>query len=149
MTGEELKALRLLARMSRATVASVSGLHPDTVRYWEQKNKVDLLGWGPSRILRALGWGKLPWHPAYQIEGQSGYFRTPTRAWDGVLVGKPAECGALTRKGTPCRCKPLPGKCRCKFHGGASTGPKTIEGRQRIADAQRRRWARWRGDGDH
>ena len=31
---------------------------------------------------------------------------------------------------------------RCPNHGGASTGPKTPEGRQRIAGAQRRHWAR-------
>lgn len=39
------------------------------------------------------------------------------------------KCGAKTRKGTACLCKPLPGKARCKFHGGASTGPRTLEGR--------------------
>lgn len=71
---------------------------------------------------------------------------TPINARGGVLAGGPQKCGALTRKGTQCRCKPLPGKQRCKFHGGASTGPKTPEGRERIAEAQRRRWARWRGE---
>src|ERR1700694_2596506 len=35
---------------------------------------------------------------------------------------------------------------RCRFHGGLSTGPKTIEGKARIAAAQRRRWARRRGE---
>ena len=54
-------------------------------------------------------------------------------------------CGAkTTRKGTPCRNKSEPGRKRCKFHGGRSTGPKTAEGRERIAEAQRQRWARWR-----
>jgi hypothetical protein len=53
-------------------------------------------------------------------------------------------CGAKTRKGTPCQCLPVPGKRRCKFHGGLSTGPQTPEGRARIAEAQRRRWKRWR-----
>lgn len=54
-------------------------------------------------------------------------------------------CGAkTTRKGTPCRNKSEPGRKRCKFHGGRSTGPKTAEGRERIAAAQRTRWARWR-----
>ena len=76
-------------------------------------------------------------------------FPTPINARGGVLAGGPQKCGALTRKGTPCRCKPLPGKQRCKFHGGASTGPRTPEGRERIADAQRRRWASWRGNGYH
>ena len=35
-------------------------------------------------------------------------------------------------------------KVRCPNHGGMSTGPKTAEGRRRIAEAQRRRWAAWR-----
>ncbi|MEM1372344.1 MAG: HGGxSTG domain-containing protein [Pseudomonadota bacterium] len=50
-------------------------------------------------------------------------------------------CGAKTRKGHPCRMKSEPGKRRCKFHGGLSTGPRTKEGKQRIAEAQRKRWA--------
>ena len=54
-------------------------------------------------------------------------------------------CGAkTTRKGTPCGNKSEPGRKRRKFHGGRSTGPKTPEGRARIAEAQRKRWARWK-----
>jgi hypothetical protein len=53
-------------------------------------------------------------------------------------------CGAKTRKGQPCRNKSEPGRQRCKFHGGRSTGLKTPEGRARIAEAQRRRWDVWR-----
>lgn len=50
-------------------------------------------------------------------------------------------CGAKTRQGTPCRMQPMPWSKRCRLHGGLSTGPKTPEGRERIAEAQRRRWA--------
>ena len=53
-------------------------------------------------------------------------------------------CGARTRKGADCRNKSEPGKQRCKFHGGMSTGPRTPKGRERIAEAQRLRWARCR-----
>ena len=53
-------------------------------------------------------------------------------------------CGARTRKGTSCRMRADPGKRRCKFHGGRSTGPRTKAGRARIAEAQRRRWAKFR-----
>ncbi|WP_328591474.1 HGGxSTG domain-containing protein [Marimonas lutisalis] len=56
-------------------------------------------------------------------------------------------CGAKTRKGRPCRLKSEPGKQRCKFHGGKSTGPKTAEGKARIAEAQRKRWAEARKAG--
>ena len=39
-----------------------------------------------------------------------------------IQCGKPALKSSKTQK--------------CQFHGGRSTGPKTAEGRQRIADAQ-------------
>jgi hypothetical protein len=53
-------------------------------------------------------------------------------------------CGAKTRKGGQCRNKSEPGKRRCKFHGGKSTGAKTPEGLARIVEAQRQRWERVR-----
>ncbi len=53
-------------------------------------------------------------------------------------------CGTQTRTGGRCKVRVEPGKLRCRFHGGMSTGPKTAEGRARIAEAQRRRWAAWR-----
>jgi hypothetical protein len=51
-------------------------------------------------------------------------------------------CGARNRCEAPCAVRVEPGKRRCRFHGGLSTGPKTTEGRARIAQAQRRRWNR-------
>lgn len=65
-----------------------------------------------------------------RIETQAARYRQP--------------CQAQTRKGQPCQMKSEAGRRRCKFHGGLSTGPKTAEGRARIAEAQRRRWARHR-----
>ena len=47
------------------------------------------------------------------------------------------ECGARTRKGTPCAARCVPGRERCRMHGGLSTGPKSAEGRERIAEANR------------
>ena len=49
--------------------------------------------------------------------------------WPGIC------CSAKTRKGTACQKPPLRGKTRCRLHGGKSTGPKTAEGRARIAQA--------------
>jgi len=43
------------------------------------------------------------------------------------------RCGAKTRAGTPCRRWPVRGRRRCRLHGGASTGPRTVEGRARQA----------------
>lgn len=50
------------------------------------------------------------------------------------------RCKAKTRAGGECAVRVEAGKRRCRFHGGKSTGPRTAEGRARIAEAQRRRW---------
>ena len=54
------------------------------------------------------------------------------------------QCDARTRSGSLCKNKVIPGKRRCKFHGGLSTGPKTEAGKATIAEAQRLRWQRFR-----
>ncbi|MDF2234959.1 HGGxSTG domain-containing protein [Albimonas sp. CAU 1670] len=57
------------------------------------------------------------------------------------------RCGARTRSGKPCKMHPVGLRNdRCRLHGGLSTGPRTPEGRARIAEAQMRRWARWRAE---
>ena len=48
------------------------------------------------------------------------------------------RCGAKTRLGCPCK-GPAMANGKCRMHGGASTGPKTAEGRARIAATQRAR----------
>ena len=50
-----------------------------------------------------------------------------------------SKCGAKSRKGTPCGQAAgwgtdHPGSGRCKLHGGASTGPKTEEGKRKAAE---------------
>lgn len=55
---------------------------------------------------------------------------------------KRPRCGAKTRAGGSCRWPVVAGKRRCRFHGGASTGPKTAAGRTQVAEAQRKRWSR-------
>lgn len=49
--------------------------------------------------------------------------------WQGV------RCLAKTRAGTPCKNPAITGKERCRMHGGKSTGPRTAEGKARIAAA--------------
>ena len=56
----------------------------------------------------------------------------------------PRLCGAKTRAGGCRQVRAEPGKARCRFHGGRSTGPKTQAGRARIAEAQRLRWRDYR-----
>lgn len=60
---------------------------------------------------------------------------------NGVIGGDPRNaprCGAKTRRGTVCQQAALRGKRRCRHHGGLSTGPRTPEGRARIAAAATR-----------
>ena len=49
-----------------------------------------------------------------------------------------ALCGAKTRDGGACRKHPIRGRTRCRFHGGLSRGPATIEGRKAVADTHLR-----------
>jgi hypothetical protein len=72
--------------------------------------------------------------------------RESSRARGGGVGSYSSEpCGAWARtRGRSCQARGLGQGGRCKFHGGESTGPRTVEGRQRIADAQRARWARYR-----
>lgn len=48
-----------------------------------------------------------------------------------------ARCQA-TSKQTALQCgrAALPGKSKCRFHGGLSNGPRTVEGRQKCAAAK-------------
>jgi len=155
MTGADLRAYRERLGLSRRALARKAGIGETAVRYWESKAVLDLRGWAPRRLLGALGLELLPERgPAPAL-----YLGTIKRARGGVLAftapvpkARPVRvpCGARTRRGTPCRANSEPGKRRCRFHGGRSTGPRTPEGKSRIAEAQRRRWARWRaerGDG--
>ena len=46
------------------------------------------------------------------------------------------RCEARTRAGTPCQRPARLPVGRCKLHGGASTGPRTEEGRARLTEAR-------------
>ncbi|WP_425489300.1 HGGxSTG domain-containing protein [Noviluteimonas gilva] len=43
------------------------------------------------------------------------------------------RCGALTQAGGKCNAKPVGACGRCKWHGGYSTGPRTDEGKEKVA----------------
>lgn len=69
------------------------------------------------------------------------HMRLKTKAAKGLI--KP--CGAHARTtGQPCRCLKVYRGGRCKFHGGLSTGPRTVEGKARALRAMREGWRRWR-----
>ena len=52
-----------------------------------------------------------------------------------ALANACPRCGARSRAGTPCKA-PAMRNGRCYRHGGASTGPRTPEGLQRIVKAR-------------
>lgn len=123
VTGTELRAMRKLAGWSQRELAERSGTHSQTVRYWEHKPLVS--GAAADRYFSAFE--------------AVGITRESLLVVPDAAAGQ-KRCGATTRKGTRCMVRPIQGKCRCKFHGGLSTGPKSPEGRARIAEAQRLRW---------
>ena len=53
----------------------------------------------------------------------------------GRIACKQCE-GTSRRTKERCKAPAAKGKTKCRFHGGASTGPKTLEGRQRCAEAK-------------
>ena len=73
--------------------------------------------------------------------------------YGGFGKSRPAwpKCGAKTRAGGRCRQMPepnarfpdMPRNGRCRFHGGLSTGPKTLDGRKRIGEAAKARYEAW------
>lgn len=62
--------------------------------------------------------------PTWAAKWQAEKANSATSTW--------VRCGARRhRDGQPCRAMSEPGKRRCRFHGGRSTGPKTETGKVR------------------
>ena len=154
MTGPELQTLRRALGLSQSRMAEKVGCSRNAVSYWECKRGEIDTRWGfPARILEVLGRKSLPNFCTItrgRGDGVLGEWLTREYARIDLRAMKRAQkhrqqCGAKTRKGRPCKLLSEAGRRRCKFHGGLSTGPKTPAGKARIAKAQRRRWAVWRG----
>lgn len=60
MTGDDLREARCSAGLSRRALAKLCGLHPNSIRYWERKPRIDPRGHAPDLIPKALGM----WHPS-------------------------------------------------------------------------------------
>ena len=150
ITGPELKALRRAAGISQAEMGRRVGIGRRSVSRWETKRKpLDLTWPSATRMLRVLGMS--PWSIPLSVL-LPVWEKNPLLALANPKVALVLEdrrrarrCDAKTRTGQPCKNRPERGRRRCKFHGGKSTGPKTAEGRERIAEAQRRRWRNNRG----
>ena len=160
VNGAELRAHRKAARLSQKVLAQRANISCSAVKYWERKAGIDPKCWAVKRIADALnigihlanlpqyartgGWGVTEWDQIWakldaevELKMMAWRERAALRAARRRVV-----CGAKTRKNTQCQNLSEPGRRRCKFHGGRSTGPKTLEGKDRIAEAQRARWSR-------
>ncbi len=49
-----------------------------------------------------------------------------------ALADQRLLCGAKTRSGAACKARKLPGRKRCKMHGGRCNGPNSAEARERL-----------------
>ncbi|MBO9100336.1 MULTISPECIES: helix-turn-helix domain-containing protein [unclassified Rhizobium] len=163
LSGADLQAARKAAGLSQSGLAAKAGVSRDAVSYWERKERLNSRGWAVTRMAsvlsldlkvkatsnaRAGGWGVS--RMAAMLEAEEARRLVKLEDWKRRHDEREARrqarrrvaCGAKTRKATACRNMSEPGKARCKFHGGMSTGARTPEGIGRIVEAQRRRWSR-------
>jgi DNA-binding XRE family transcriptional regulator len=157
LTGPKLKAIRRARGINQTRMGQLIGCTRHEISYWETKpNQINTCRGIPARMLEYLEVRVLPGdNPTPRARGdgllldaqQARCDRNSARI-NARIVEKAARyrqpCGAQTRKGHPCRNMSEAGRRRCKFHGGLSTGPKTPEGKARIAEAQRARWQAFR-----
>lgn len=163
MTGKELAVLRRRAGWSQAALARRIGVSRQAISYWEQRAAIDGRGAVISRIAAQLGleYGEklLMSRPGLGfvtlkfvgcLSRQNIQSVADAIKMRKVTLANMARrpCKAMTRAGMPCRLQSEPGRQRCRLHGGLSTGPKTAEGKKRIAAAQRLRWQRQRYRGE-
>lgn len=158
LTGAELRSRRRAMGINQTNFGKRVGISRHGVGYWEAKSEPFHLWNGtPARLAKALRIKVKPrLDTSTHARGDGVLF---SAAMDALIHRQLAAmlgridkrtstrrvvCGAKTRPGHPCRNKSEPGRRRCKFHGGKSTGPKTADGRARISSAQKARWARAR-----
>lgn len=159
MTGKDLAVLRRRAGLSQAALAKRAGVSRQTISYWENKLALDGRAATLATIARAFEQSdslpilrSRPGLGFARLEIGGSITQAHLRIFQFAQLMRSAahaqmhrqECGALTRRGMACKLKSERGVARCRLHGGLSTGPKTTEGKARIAEAQRNRWAKYR-----
>ena len=94
----------------------------------------------PKTLIEQGLTGQLGWQ-SFKVVGYLDCNTYAQTILEGAVMTQKIKCGAHARStGQPCKAKAL-ANGRCKNHGGMSTGPKTPEGRQAIAEATRQRMA--------
>jgi len=102
----------------------------------------------PSRLACELIWGVeegRKWFRLFRAAARLHPDQAPARLRCTPKRRRPS-CRATTRQGPPCQAPAVwdttrerARNGRCRMHGGLSTGPRTAEGRARIAASNRRR----------
>ncbi len=160
--GLALRILRKSTGLSQVRLAEIACVGCHTVSRWEGKPifhrrsralksilaVLESLRRNRAGLTRARGHGVLEGQRTALKVRQPANALPSNRSGASTAPSLRVVCRATTRKGAPCKLKSVPGRRRCKYHGGKSTGPKTKEGRARIAAAQRLRWALWRAEND-
>lgn len=165
LTGQTIQEARQKTKMNQTEFGKSIGVSRHTISYWEKKSSIEAGRYGPRGTLekifgalnlpiffqsnaRARGWGITALQKS-TLDRQFEKSLTDFEARQEIQLSKRRViCRAKTRKGHPCKLMSEPGRQRCKFHDGMSTGPRTAEGRAKIAAAQKKRWSKWRVDQD-
>lgn len=140
LSGADLRALRHAEQFTQEELAAVAGVSRQAIGYWERRDIVEREGYALELILLALGFDSLA-HACWWLDERHEALAKSAGGDD-----QRRSCGAKTGQGQPCSRLPEPGRKRCRYHGGCSTGPRTSKGRSRISEAQYHRWEAWRRD---
>lgn len=111
------------------------GLRPEDYEELERRVVEAVDAWERRFIVRGLG----ALSPAERERAAEDFRPGILRALKRELKQdrQRVPCGAYCRTtGNPCRALSVPGKRRCRLHGGLSTGPKTAAGKARCAAAR-------------
>lgn len=84
----------------------------------------------PERPARAQESGECTGIAAHIAQARAGAYDSGLATSQRAALRVPCRA-KRHRDGKPCQAKSEPGKRRCRFHGGRSTGPRTPEGKAR------------------
>ena len=165
VSGRQIRTVRARLGWSQTDLGRAAGLHRNAVGYWERHETIPSGGYrepvGVVRMREAFERAGIRFSKARDLTtakamverplrdtqvsscAQAAGLRSTTQSRKPACREAKRECGARTRKGYSCK-RPPYGNGRCRNHGGLSTGPTTEEGKQRCAEAAKRRWAAYR-----
>lgn len=112
-----------MGRHPKGVAEILAALHQATIRQRQFEDWAATLPDDDKRQLFRQWWAE-----AEAAEAAGRYVRSCPRYLRGLT------CGARKKDGTLCRSTTLCANGRCKFHGGASTGPRSPEGRMRALE---------------